>query len=135
MPSRPEPHPQCWSYDLGDGWTALAGKTAADNECLSLHVAHPDDFWFHVAGHAGSHVLLRPPAADPDAVPDKSLLTRAAAIAAWPSKARQGGPCSVSCTRARFVGKPRGAPAGTVSVSHERLLRVRPALPETISQN
>ena len=135
MPSPADSNPQCWSYDLGNGWTALAGKTAADNECLSLRVAHPEDFWFHVAGQPGSHVILRRPADAPDAVPDKALLTSAAAIAAWHSKARQGGVCSVSCTRAKFVGKLRGAPPGTVSISHERILRVRPALPVQQNRN
>ncbi|NLF61543.1 MAG: DUF814 domain-containing protein [Lentisphaerae bacterium] len=129
MPPDHDHNPQCWSYNLGNGWTALAGKTAEDNDCLSLRVAHPEDYWFHVAGQPGSHVILRRPPDDQDAVPDKALLTAAAAIAAWHSKARQGGVCSVSCTKAKFVGKPHGAPPGTVSVSHERILRVRPGLP------
>ncbi|HQC53693.1 MAG TPA: hypothetical protein PLE92_11200, partial [Lentisphaeria bacterium] len=80
MPPDHDHNPQCWSYNLGNGWTALAGKTAEDNDCLSLRVAHPEDYWFHVAGQPGSHVILRRPPDDQDAVPDKALLTTAAAI-------------------------------------------------------
>jgi hypothetical protein len=35
----------------------------------------------------------------------------------------------VSCTRARYVSKPRGAKPGTVTIAKERVLKVRPALP------
>ena len=121
------PEPRCWSYDLADGWLARAGKTDDDNDLLSLRCAHPNDWWFHVHAMPGSHVVLSH--ADKTKVPDADILRAAAAIAAWHSKARQGGVCSVSCTRAKFVGKPRGSPPGTVSISHERVLRVRPALP------
>jgi hypothetical protein len=36
----------------------------------------------------------------------------------------------VSCTRARDVSKPRGARPGTVQIRREKLLKVRPGLPE-----
>jgi hypothetical protein len=36
----------------------------------------------------------------------------------------------VSCTRARYVTKPRGAPCGTVQIRKERVLKVRPAVPD-----
>ena len=120
---------QCWQYDLGHGWSAWAGKTAEDNDFLTLRVAHPEDYWFHILGQSGSHVILRRPEDDPAAVPDKELLLRAAAIAAWHSPARHGGTCSVSCVQAKLVSKPRGAKPGSVTVKRERVLRVRPALP------
>ena len=106
------PPPRLWQYELPGGWTVLAGRTDADNERLSLRLARPNDWWFHIRGHPGSHVLLR---ARPDAEPDRETLRRAAAVAAWHSKARAGGVQVVSCTRARFVTKPRGAPVGGFS--------------------
>ena len=51
----------------------------------------------------------------------------AAAIAAYHSKARNAGVVAVSGTRAREVTKPRGAPAGTVQIRHERVFKVHPA--------
>ncbi len=109
------------------GWTIVAGRTDADNERLSLRVADPEDWWFHVRSMPGSHVLLRAKYAEE---PARDVLNAAAAVAAYHSKARSGGSVSVSCTRAKFVSKPRGAEPGTVSIRKERVLKVRPGLPE-----
>jgi predicted ribosome quality control (RQC) complex YloA/Tae2 family protein len=75
----------------------------------------------------GSHVLLL---ARPGADPDRATLKRAAAIAAFHSKARTAGLVAVSCTRARYVTKPRDAPAGTVNIRKEMVLKVRPEGPQ-----
>lgn len=116
---------QCFEYRLPGGWTVLAGRSDADNEVLSLRVAKPDDWWFHVRGLPGSHVLLR---SEDGEEADRATREAAAAIAAYHSKARDAGVVAVSCTRARFVTKPRGADVGTVSVRKEEVLKVRPGL-------
>ncbi len=113
-------------YELPDGWLVLVGRTDADNDRLSLKVAQQNDWWFHVHGMPGSHVLLR---ARDDAEPERRTLEQAAAIAAYHSKARAGGVTAVSCTRARFVTKPAGAKPGTVQIRKETILKVRPGLP------
>ncbi len=114
-------------YLLPGGWKALAGGTDRENERLSLRLASPEDLWFHVRGLPGSHVLLRGP---PGAEPDRDTLKRAAAIAAYHSKARHGGVVAVSCTLARYVTKAHGAKPGTVQIRKEIVLKVRPGLPE-----
>ncbi|MCX5902243.1 MAG: NFACT RNA binding domain-containing protein [Proteobacteria bacterium] len=116
-----------YRYELPGGWKVLAGKTDEDNDLLSIRLAHPEDWWFHVRGMPGSHVLLKH---RPDEEPDRETLKRAAAIAAYHSKAREGGMVSVSCTRAKYVTKPRGAKPGTVAIRRESLLKVRPGIPE-----
>jgi predicted ribosome quality control (RQC) complex YloA/Tae2 family protein len=116
-----------YEYELPGGWKVLAGKTDEDNDLLSIRLAHPEDWWFHVRGMPGSHVLLRH---RPDEEPDRETLKLAAAIAAYHSKAREGGIVSVSCTRAKYVTKPRGAKPGTVTIRRESLLKVRPWIPE-----
>jgi len=123
----PPPEPSVYEYELPGGWIVLAGKTDADNDLLSLKTARPSDYWFHVRGMAGSHVILR---AEKDRQPDRKTLEAAASVAAWHSKARSGGKVPVACTLARFVSKPRGAKPGTVSIRKEKLLKVRPALPD-----
>jgi len=123
---RPALAPRLLSYELPGGWQVLAGRTDADNDRLSLKLAAPDDLWFHVRGMPGSHVILR---ARSDAHPDRDTIRRAAAIAAYHSKARDGGTVAVTCTEARYVSKPRGAKAGTVTIRHERVIKVRPGLP------
>jgi predicted ribosome quality control (RQC) complex YloA/Tae2 family protein len=111
-------------YPLPGHWKALVGRTDADNDYLSLKVARPDDWWFHVRGVPGGHVVLQGP---PGEEPNRETLKRAAAIAAYHSKARKAGLVAVSCTRARYVSKPRGAKAGTVQIRQEVLIKVRPA--------
>lgn len=123
---RRAPPPRLIEYRLGDGWRVLAGRTDADNEELSLRLAHPNDWWFHARGVPGSHVVLQ---ARPDAEPSRDILKQAAAIAAYHSKARAGGVVPVSCTRARDVSKPRGSKLGTVEIRRETVMKVRPAIP------
>ena len=117
-----------WKYDLGGGWEAWAGKTAEDNDLLSLRVAAPEDFWFHICGMSGSHVLLKA-VSDDAGEPTRELREKAAAVAASHSKARTAGNVSVSCTRAKFVGKPKGAHAGLVEIRQETNLKVKPSIP------
>ncbi len=121
------PPPRLYAYTLADGWKVLAGRTDADNDHLSLRIARPNDWWFHVRGMPGSHVLLQ---VEGGQEPSKAVLRQAAAVAAYHSKARTGGTVAVSATRARFVSKPRGAKPGTVQIRKETVFKVRPALPE-----
>ena len=118
---------RAWEYTLPGGWKVRAGKTDEDNEALSLRVARPNDYWFHVHGVPGSHVVLQGPEGGLE--PDKTVLKAAAAVAAYHSKARNAGIVPVSCTLAQNVSKPRGAKVGTVQIRKETTLKVRPGLP------
>jgi len=118
--------PRLYEYELGGGWQVLAGRTDEDNDRLSIKLAKSDDWWFHVRGMPGSHVILK---AKSDENPDKEILKQAAAIAAYHSKAKNGGVTAVSCTQARYVTKPRGAKPGTVHIRKESVIKVRPKIP------
>jgi predicted ribosome quality control (RQC) complex YloA/Tae2 family protein len=120
--------PRLYKYLLPGDWLVLAGKTDADNDYLSARAADPRDWWFHVRGLPGSHVILR---VKPDQEPDRKTRRGAAAIAAFHSKAKGGGTVAVSATRARYVTKRPGSKPGTVQIRKESVLRVKPALPET----
>ena len=130
-PIRRDHHLRLVEYPLAGGWKALVGRTDADNDYLSLTVAQPDDWWFHVRGVPGGHVILQGP---PGEEPDRETLKRAAAIAAYHSKARRAGLVAVSCTRARHVTKPRNAKMGTVQIRKEVVLKVRPAAGEELAK-
>ena len=41
-----------------EGWDIYIGKSDTQNDELST-VSHPPDIWLHVAGHSGSHVVIR----------------------------------------------------------------------------
>ena len=110
-----------------DGWDIWAGKTASDNDRLSIKVARGNDWWFHVRGLPGSHVVLF---VRDGREPSKDIIEAAAAVAAYHSKQRQGGVVSVTGTRAKNVSKPRGAKAGSVTVKKESVFKVRPGIPE-----
>lgn len=115
-------------HELPGGFKVLAGKTDADNDYLSLKRAKPNDYWFHVRGMPGSHVVLT---SGSEETPDRATLKQAAAVAAWYSKARHGGVVPVSCTQAKYVTKPRGSKPGLVHIRKEITLKVRPALPQS----
>jgi predicted ribosome quality control (RQC) complex YloA/Tae2 family protein len=119
--------PRFYEYVLPGNWVVLAGRTDADNDYLSTVAAEPRDWWFHVRGEAGSHVILR---AKPDQDPDRKTLKGAAAVAAYHSKARSGGTVAVAMTRAQYVAKTPGSKPGTVHIRKESVLMVKPALPE-----
>jgi len=115
--------PRVLRYELDGGWQLLVGGSDEANEHVSLELAEPDDWWFHVDDVPGSHVILR---AKPEEEPSRDTLRRAAAVAAYHSKARNAGTVGVYCTRARHVSKPRGAKMGTVHVARGSKLKVRP---------
>ena len=124
--------PRLLEYVLPGGWKVLVGRTDADNDRLSLKVARPGDWWFHVRSTPGSHVVLQCPRGEE---PDRETLKRAAAIAAYHSKAREGGVVPVSCTIAQYVTKPRGAEIGTVQIRKEVVLKVRPGVGELVTED
>jgi len=125
-PGKRPPTPVFYRYCLAEGWEILAGRNDRDNELLTGRTAGPNDYWFHVRGMPGSHVILRHGALE-DA--ERDILRAAAAVAAYHSKARGGGTVAVSCTRAKYVRKPRGAKDGTVAIRKETVLKVSPELP------
>ena len=95
-----------------DGMTVLVGRAARDNDVLSLRLVSPRDFWFHVAGESGSHVVVRNPD-NLDTLP-RETKKFAAGLAAGYSKARKGGKVAVHMARAGDVSKPRGLAPGKV---------------------
>ena len=97
-----------------DGFTVLVGRTAADNDLLTLRLGEPRDIWLHVAAESGSHVIVR----NPDGLErlPRETLRFAASLAARYSKARHGGNVTVHVATCADVSKPRGFPAGKVQL-------------------
>lgn len=109
-----------------DGFEVLIGRGDEENDLLTFVVAAPEDFWLHVSGgSAGSHVVVRNPEGL-DALPPP-VAARAAALAAWHSRARAARRVWVHLCRVRDVSKARGAPAGEVTLRRWERLRVTPA--------
>ncbi len=108
-----------------DGFVVLVGRTAEDNDVLSLKLGQPRDFWLHVAADSGSHVVVR----NPDGVASlpRDTVQFAAALAARYSKLRDGGRVAVHLCTCADVGKPRGMPAGKVTIERYRTVHAAPA--------
>jgi predicted ribosome quality control (RQC) complex YloA/Tae2 family protein len=104
-----------------DGLEILVGRTAADNDELSLRIARGNDLWLHVGDYAGSHVVVR----GVNEVPNETLLD-AATLALHYSQSPKGSGGEVSYTRAKFVKKFKGARPGQVQLAERKSLRIRP---------
>ena len=107
-----------------DGWTVLVGKTAADNDVLTLKLGAPRDFWMHVAADSGSHVVIRNPAGL-TTLP-RATAQFAAGLAAGYSKARGGGRVAVHVAQCADVSKPRGFEPGKVLLARYKTVHAAP---------
>jgi len=107
-----------------EGFEVLIGKGDAENDQLTFKVAENTDFWLHVANLPGSHVVIR----NPDKLSElpRQVLERAAELAAYHSKARDGGKVEVHLARVADISKPRGFAPGKVILKKWTALRVYP---------
>ncbi len=114
-----------------DNFRILVGKGSKDNDFLTFRVAKSLDLWFHAADYPGSHVVIRNP--NRLEIPNKTLL-EAAQLAAFYSHAREQPKVAVNYTQRKFVGKPKGAAAGLVSLSSFKTILVEPKIESKLSE-
>ena len=117
------------TYVTTDGWEVWVGRSNTDNDLITHRLSNPHDFWFHVVGAPGSHVILRRPTRN--SKPRPTTLVEAAQIAAFFSKARKQTRVPVIYTERKFVTKPRRGKPGQALCTRERELIVRPRKPGT----
>ena len=106
-----------------DNYEVWIGKNAKSNDRL-ITDAHKEDVWLHARGVSGSHVLIR--MNNQKEMPPKSTLLKAASVAAWNSKARGSKLAPVIISKRKYISKPKGAPAGAVTVQKEIVEMVTP---------
>lgn len=117
---------QPYRFRFEDGSEVRVGRNNRQNDRLTMGWARPDDVWLHARGVPGAHVIWRPaPAAGTEEL-DPEGLRRAAALAAWFSRARGASHVPVDYTFRRYVRKPRGARPGMVVYERERTIFVTP---------
>jgi len=107
---------------LSDERPILVGRSAADNDTLTLRHARPHDRWLHVRSRRGAHVIV--PSRKGEVLPE-SLLLDAATLAAHFSEAARDPQVDVQHTPRRHVHKRRGAAPGAVMVEREKVLHLR----------
>ncbi len=109
----------CWKENI-----IWVGKSARDNDALTFKYAGKDDFWLHVQGYAGSHVVLRNPKRLEHA--PSAALEYAARLAVTNSAAKHASYVPVIYTKVKHVRKPRKSPAGTVIPAQSKTIFVDP---------
>ncbi len=107
-----------------DGSRISIGRSPLENAELTFRHARPHDLWFHVRGAPGAHVILARDDAKP---PDPDAIARAAALAAFYSRARDAGKVTVDFTQRKHVRKQLDAPPGLVWYTHARSIVVAPS--------
>jgi len=108
-------------FDLGD-FPVFVGRNAPQNEEVTFDRGSPDDFWLHVRGLPGAHVIIK---SGGRRVPEE-VLQRAAQIAAYYSAARESDNANVDVTERRYVRRAAGSRPGLVTYRNERTLLVQP---------
>lgn len=114
-------------YLIDGKYNLFVGKDSKNNDLLTTRFAKQNDYWFHARGASGSHVVLRVENTK-ESIP-KNVLKKAAAIAAYHSKAKTSGTAPVAYTLKKYVVKKKGYPVGTVHLLREDVLLVKPEIP------
>jgi predicted ribosome quality control (RQC) complex YloA/Tae2 family protein len=115
-------------FHLQSGSTVYVGKNARSNEQLTFGFAQAHDYFFHVRGYEGSHVIMRS-CAPRNQRPSTRDIRSAAGVAAYFSKARSQKNIAVSYTQRKYLKKPKKGKVGSVQLMREQVLFVDPVLP------
>ncbi|MDD5543848.1 MAG: NFACT family protein [Acidobacteriia bacterium] len=118
---------KCRVFLSAEGREILVGRNSKENDWVTTRYAQPDDYWFHVADYAGSHVVLKN--SRKESLEESEGFLEAARIAAYFSQARNAPKVNVHWTRRKFVKKPRRAKPGLVTLSKFQSVLVEPKLP------
>ncbi len=99
----------------------LAGKTAEGNDALVTRLLRGRDLWLHLRDRPGAHVMLR---VDVTGLAKQSEIEACAMLAGHLSGVTKGEACDVTVCAGKDVRKVKGAPAGSVYLSREHVVRV-----------
>lgn len=115
-------------FKLSDKYEVWVGKDSASNDLLTTRYTSQNDLWFHVRGASGSHTVLK--ISDRKNYPDRETIEKAASIAAYYSKARNASRVPVAYCEKKHVRKKKGFKEGSVIMEREKVIFVKPGLPE-----
>ena len=108
------------------GFDVYVGRSAANNDRLTLGFARKEDLWLHAKDVQGSHVVIRK---QKDQHVPETVLEFAAGLAAWFSKLRSSGLVPVSYTPRKYIRKPKRLAPGQVIVEREEVMLIEPTQP------
>jgi predicted ribosome quality control (RQC) complex YloA/Tae2 family protein len=99
------------------GLKIWVGKSAANNEKLTFSLARGSDWWFHVSGYPGSHVVLR---VEKNKEPDPESVQDAVQMAIAYSKGKDKGTVEVCVTQCKYISRMGKGKTGKVQISKHR---------------
>lgn len=115
-------------FILNEKYEVWIGKDSKSNDLLTSRYTLPHEIWFHVRGASGSHTVLKGGNKNDDA--PKEFILKAASLAAYYSKARNASSVPVAYCQKKYVKKKKGFSQGSVIMEREKVVFVRPVLPD-----
>jgi len=106
-----------------ENFQIFIGKNNRQNDYIISKLAASEDFWFHVQGNFGSHILVKCKFKT-EHLPDEILL-QAAKLAAKYSESRLNSKINVIYTKRKYLRKPPGANLGYVTYKNEKEITVQ----------
>ncbi|MHC4481246.1 MAG: Rqc2 family fibronectin-binding protein, partial [Planctomycetota bacterium] len=115
--------PSARFFRSAQGLEILVARNQRQNDWLTFTLARGNDYWLHVRGWPGPHVVVRKP---PDGSVPPDALMDAAQLAVHFSKLRGTDYAEVAYTQCKNVRRLKGSKPGRVSYAREKTLRLRP---------
>lgn len=112
-----------YEYRTSGGYRLICGKNNLQNDQITFKMASKNDWWFHVKGAPGSHVVM---ILDNKGEPSEKDFTEAAALAAFHSSQSSAEHVEVDYTEVRYLKKPSGAKPGFVTYTTYYSAYVKP---------
>lgn len=106
-----------------ENFQIFIGKNNKQNDYIVSKLAAPEDFWFHVHGDFGSHILVKPKYKTEN-LPDEILL-QASQLAAKFSERKNDSKINVIYTKRKYLRKPPAANLGYVTYKNEKEITVQ----------
>jgi predicted ribosome quality control (RQC) complex YloA/Tae2 family protein len=98
-----------------DDFVVYIGKDAKSNDYLTFIMCEDDEYWFHVKGVPGSHVIIKN---NLNQTPDITVIKKVAEIAKKNSKASKDNDVVVVYCLRKFVTKEKDMKDGQVKVDY-----------------
>lgn len=115
-------NPPYRTYKTAAGLLIWVGKNAKGNDQLTFRFAKGSDWWLHVMGFAGSHVILRENKGNR---PDEESLRDAVQLAIFYSQAKEQPVVEVCLTQRKYVNRIGKNQPGKVQLSKHEVIRTR----------
>lgn len=101
-------------YESANGTKIWVGKNDKANDRLTFQLARGYDWWLHIRGHPGSHVIIR---LEKNLELNSETLKDALQLALYYSKARSQGEGEIWFTQRKYVSRLKKAKPGLVQIS------------------